>query len=104
MKIQVYTKFNERHKIRYSTTFEVVDELPKVGDLLEDNKYYRNVVINVREVSIDCEQGNDEVYNYSYYYVRVKSQEFDEDLNKWIDTNEYTENYAIKEEYEEEKE
>ena len=62
MRIKVYTDYNEFKNQKFFTNFEVIEEMPAIGS------YYNNEeVTKIEELIIDCEQGNDEVYNYEYY-------------------------------------
>lgn len=53
--------------------FEIINQLPEVGDV--ENGQFK--VLEISEVQLDCEQGNDEVYRYKYY--EIVRQEIDEE-------------------------
>lgn len=86
-KIRAYTGYSERRKTHYYTDFEIVNKLPEVGEVVygdDDNCININYgererVKSVSAVSLDCEQGNDEVYNYDYYEVCTQFEEYDEE-------------------------
>lgn len=78
-RIKAYTEWNDSTRTHYYTYFDIVDTLPKIGDY-----YNGNLVIDVENVDLDCEQGNDEVYSYNYYEIVADDGE-----------EEYTENVAI---------
>lgn len=51
---------------------KIYDELPKLDTELIKNENYKDsqeLVERIEDVEIDCEQGNDEVYNYQYYKI-----------------------------------
>jgi len=53
--------------------FSVIDELPKIGDIIERGQYE---VLYVNEVRIDCDQPSSEVFEYDYFVV-IKKDLFD---------------------------
>ena len=60
-KIKAYVDYNEREKIHYYQMFDVVEVIPE---------YYNDEkVIDIKEVRLDSEQGNDEVYKYDFYEI-----------------------------------
>ena len=60
-KIKVYVDYNEREKIHYYQMFDVVEVIPE---------YYNDEkVIDIKEVRLDAEQGNDEVYKYGFFEI-----------------------------------
>ena len=60
-KIKAYVDYNEREKIHYYQTFDVVEVIPE---------YYNDEkVIDIKEVRLDAEQGNDEVYKYDFFKI-----------------------------------
>lgn len=58
--------------------FAVVDELPKVGDIIEKGQYE---VLAVNMIHLDPEQPNSDVYNYNYYEI-VKKDLIDADAGE----------------------
>ena len=69
-KIKAYVDYNEREKIHYYQTFDVVEVIPR---------YYNDEeVIGVKEVRLDAEQGNDEVWKYDYYEITTVDDEKEE--------------------------
>lgn len=88
MTIRAYTGYNDYKKVHYYTDFEVVDVIPKVGevdDLCWARDGYKKEVVGVYDLSLDCEQGNDNVYNYDYYEVVEKTIYDPEAYNGWED-------------------
>lgn len=75
MKIKAYTGYKPgRHLYN---TFDVIDELPKVG---EESPYtFDEIVTSIEPVDLDCEQGNPEVWDYDYYVIETLPKELDED-------------------------
>lgn len=65
-KIIVCLRENEYRGKRYYKEFEIVNKLPEIGD---DFKFGIGKVKEVKTCRIDCEQGNDEIWNYDYYRV-----------------------------------
>ena len=60
-KIKAYVDYNEREKIHYYQVFDVVEVIPE---------YYNDEkVIDIKEVRLDAEQGNDEVYKYGFFEI-----------------------------------
>ena len=60
-KIKAYVDYNEREKIHYYQTFDVVEVIPQ---------YYNDEkVIDIKEVRLDAEQGNDEVHKYNFFKI-----------------------------------
>ena len=60
-KIKAYVDYNEREKIHYYQMFDVVEVIPE---------YYNDEkVIDIKEVRLDAEQGNDEVYKYGFFEI-----------------------------------
>lgn len=69
-KIKAYVDYNEREKIHYYQTFDVVEVIPR---------YYNDEeVIGVKEVRLDPEQGNSEVWKYDYYEITTVDDEKEE--------------------------
>lgn len=90
MKIRAYTGYSERSNARYYTDFEIVGKLPEVGEVIygdSDNSvtpYHgeRERVTNVCAARIDCEQGNDEVYDYEFYEVQTQFEEYNDSTER----------------------
>ena len=69
-KIKAYVDYNEWEKIRYYQMFDVVEIIPK---------YYNDEkVINIKEVRLDSEQGNDKVYKYDFFEITTIDDEKEE--------------------------
>ena len=69
-KIKAYVNYNEREKIHYYQMFDVVEVIPK---------YYNDEeVVDIKEVRLDAEQGNDEVYKYDFYEITTIDDEKEE--------------------------
>lgn len=91
MKIKAYTGYSDSHRIHYYTDFEIVDKLPELGEVVygdEDNCIHVNYgererVCSIQKIELDCEQGNDEVYDYDYYKVETQFEEYDEQSGKY---------------------
>ena len=77
-KIKAYTRYNEKYNIRYYKYFDIVADLPKVGDEYNQEEEF---VIEIKKVALDSEQGNDEVYNYDYYEVITKYTNIDDEID-----------------------
>ncbi len=106
MKIRAYTGYCERSNTHYYTDFEIVDKLPELGEVVygdSDNCTRidygeRERVTNVCKAWLDCEQGNDEVYDYDYYEIQTQLEEYDEQSGRYevTDKSYSTYHYAIK--------
>lgn len=69
-KIKAYVDYNEREKNHYYQIFDVVEVIPR---------YYNDEeVIGVKEVRLDAEQGNDEVYKYDFFEITTIDDEKEE--------------------------
>lgn len=80
--IKAYVSMNEYKKIHYYRNFEIIERLPK-----KDETFKGEEIIEINEVSLDCEQGNDKVYDYDYYEITTKNYD---DLNEeWDETTYY---------------
>lgn len=77
----VYSKYSDTY---LSHTFNIVDDVYKVGQLIGDLK-----VDSVNEMQLDCEQPNDRIYEYKFYVITL----FDAD--GWSD-DEFAEYIAVK--------
>ena len=93
MKIKAYVGMDEYNKVRYYKNFEVVEEIPEVG---EDFGYHFGdgvieTVKDVQKLSLDPEQGSVDVYDYDFYKITTDWKEDDE-------TTEECYYYAIKKE------
>ena len=84
MKIKAYVSCDEHNNKHLYRLFEVIDKLPKVGD--EYGYHFgdgiKEVVKEVVSEKLDCEQGNDEVYDYQYYHIITDWFEDDEHEEK----------------------
>lgn len=67
-KIEAYTSYDERNKVRYSKVFEIVEN-SDVKEIAKEHSLFK--------VAIDVEQGRDEVYDYDYYKYEVKDEDGD---------------------------
>ena len=83
--IRAYVSMDEVNKVRYYRDFEIKKELPVVGE--EFGSHFgdgiEEVVKEVKEVRLDCEQGSDEVYEYDFFTVKTEWKE-DEELSEVI--------------------
>lgn len=82
--IKAYVDYNDSRKQHYYENFDIIDELPEIGEELSG--YGLNETATVKKIELahlDCEQPNNEVYNYDYYemYVNVYDSEYDENNN-----------------------
>ena len=69
-KIKAYVDYNEREKIHYYQMFDVVEVIPE---------YYNDEkVIDIKEVHLDAEQGNDEVYKYDFFKITTIDEDKEE--------------------------
>lgn len=103
--IRAYTGYSERSNTHYYRDFKIVDSLPEVGEIIygdDNNKYYGECerVKSVDKIELDCEQGDEVVYNYDYYRTTTQFEEYNEESGKYeITDSEYSEYfYAVKHE------
>ena len=69
-KIKAYVDYNEREKIHYYQMFDVVEVIPE---------YYNDEkVIDIKEVRLDTEQGNDEVHKYDFFKITTINDDKEE--------------------------
>lgn len=82
-KIRAYVSYNEHTNTHYWREFEVVNDLPSVGEIIygdKDEDEYQ-IVTKVQEAYLDCE-GNDRVSReYDFYVVDTEMWErpYDQD-------------------------
>lgn len=76
-KIRANVRYDERLNKHYYREFEIADKLPEIGEEIRFNPIY--IVTNIEQISLDIDQGNDIVWNYSYYKVTSISHEYDDD-------------------------
>ena len=102
MKIRAYVNYNEYLNKRYYRDFELVDELPAIGDVVfgddlnfkEPNYGQSEVVSKIREAYIDCEN-SDDIWQYDFYIVVCDFYEYDFDENRFVKTEETEHCYCI---------
>lgn len=99
MKIKAYTGYGERNHTHYYNTFEVVDKLPEIGEVVYGSEGHgeRKVVTAINDAWLDCEQSSLDVYNYDYYVIDVKWQDLNDD-GEWVENKEWQDvlYYAMK--------
>lgn len=103
MKIKAYVSYDERTNTRSYREFDIVANLPTIGDFVSGGtwKGERHIVKDIIELEIDCEQGNFDVWDYEYYRIVLAFEELDEN-NNWVDSNDDDYEYiAIKRKFEE---
>lgn len=79
-KIRAYVDWDDETKTHYYNDFEVVEKLPKINDVCYDDDCSIERVRSIENVELDCEQGNDDVYNYDYYKIitDIYDKDYDE--------------------------
>ncbi len=79
-KIRAYVDWDDETKTHYYNDFEVVEKLPKINDIYYADEFRDERVTSIKRIDIDCEQGNDDVYNYDYYEIitDVYDKDYDE--------------------------
>lgn len=65
--IKAYVDYNDVNKTHYYKYFNVRKVLPKIGDEICGDK-----VLSIKEIELDCEQPNDEVFDYDYFVVTLQ--------------------------------
>lgn len=72
-KIKAYIDYNDYNKTHYYEEFEIIDELPEIGDYKNGGK-----IIKIEYATLDCEQPNSDVYDYTFYKITTKDDEDEE--------------------------
>lgn len=70
-KIKAYTSYHERTNTRRYRMFKVLESLPELGAGGYGYAVDKDI-IELSDVKLDCEQGNNEVYNYNFYEVKYR--------------------------------
>lgn len=97
-KIKAYISYNDYNKVHYYETFDIIEELPKI----DNEKIYNDSVTNIEDIKLDCEQGNDDVYNYDYYLITYTNYEdFNNSNEKDKNIKDYQYNQYVAIEYNE---
>ena len=89
--LKVYISFNNETKTHYYDTFTIETILPQ-------HEYNNERIINRENVEIDCEQGNEKVYQYNYYIITTfNEEEYNNDLTRYTDIqkSDYVNKYNI---------
>ena len=98
-KIKAYTSYNEKTNTHYYHNFYEVYHAPGVGE-----EYEGGIVVELNEVYLDCQQDNDEVYNYNYWIAKTfRKEDYEVDLEictteeekAEIDINDYYDTYYL---------
>ena len=64
--------YNERTNTNYFRNFEEIERLPEIGDTFDGRE-----VIEIKELSMDCEQPHDENFLYDLYKIICKDEDAD---------------------------
>lgn len=68
-KIKAYIGWNDTNHAHYYKEFEIIEKLPEKKNVFDENG---ERIIRIESVRLDCEQGNEEVYNYDYYVATIE--------------------------------
>lgn len=72
--IKAWIGYNDKNKTHYYENFEVVENLPEIEkEFWNDRK-----ISKIKEVELDCEQPNYDVYNYNFYEITEEVRYDDE--------------------------
>lgn len=74
-RIKAFVGYNDVNNFHYYQNFRVVEELPKINDIID----YRKVV-SINPVSLDCDQPNYTVYDYDFFTLTLLGQDDDFDI------------------------
>ena len=77
--IRAYVDYNDYTKTHYYENFDIIDELPKIND-----EYFSDKIIKIEEVDLDCEQSGDNVYNYDYYKLTLKYEDYGDAYTMYV--------------------
>lgn len=89
-KIRAYVSYNEHTNTHYWREFEVVNDLPSVGEIIYGSDYdgEKTVVTRVEEAYLDCEGNDRNIREYNLYVVDTEfwseESEYDEATGKWV--------------------
>ena len=100
MKIKSYTSYQESTKTHFYNNLEVIESIPEVYSLeklISDTSLKswldNDKCIEVKQLELDAEQGNSEVYNYDFYeltYVDIADYHYsdneDKEINDFLNT------------------
>lgn len=75
--IKAYIGYNERTNTYTQATFDIVKELPQIGDITLNGDMVEEVTAII-EVGIDHYGIQEEHYNYDYYMVSILEHPVDE--------------------------
>lgn len=67
--IKAYIGWNDKNHTHYYKDFEIIEKLPEKKNVFDENG---ERIIKIESVKLDCEQGNEEVYNYDYYVAKIE--------------------------------
>lgn len=87
--IKAYVNYDERRGVHQYTNFEIVERLPEIGETFNQGDYE---CVAIEPVELDCEQGSDEAYNYSFYCCTMRH--CDTPAEEW-DKDEWQVYYAV---------
>lgn len=76
--IKAYTSYNERTNKRFYRNFELIGELPCVGEVNNDL-----TVKDIYPAYLDSEQDSEEVYDYDFFEVE-EEREDGETFNSYV--------------------
>lgn len=82
-KIKACTGYSERRNTYYYTYFEVVENLPKIGDCVFENSGWREIVDKIVVAWLDCEQPCDDIYFYDCFDIVVRIEEINIYTGEW---------------------
>ena len=103
--IKAYTDYSESRDKHLYNNFDIVDKLPELKNiktLIADTNLTswldNNAAFGINKIELDCEQADDDVYNYDFYEVNtvdIADYHNDDDEDKDVDNYIYTKYIAI---------
>ena len=78
MKIRIKTGYNERKDCYYFNTFETIDKLPEIGDLLTAGDTY--ALKSIDKVAPDAEEASNEAACYDFYELEYEDEDGEKEL------------------------
>ena len=68
MEIRATIGYNEDRKIGYFVDFDLVDEVPKIGDTYKDER-----IISIEEIDLDCSECDGKRESYNFFKIKTKN-------------------------------
>lgn len=74
--MRVIVDYDDYTNTYYYQNFKIVDKKPKVQEEFE----YSKRITKVERLKLDCENRDDEVFDYDYYKITIESINFENEI------------------------